>query len=116
MGVGVLDKSIVVVGGWTGHTTLTRVDAYNVETRTWIQLRSLPAPRELVLGATAINGKLYVAGGRSADAMNREEKTLFVYDPGTNTWSRGSNRRTTTGRPSKDSKMPSKSHICRFSS
>ena len=86
MAAGVLDKSIVLVGGRTGQTTLSRVDAYNVETRTWRQLPPLPAPRELMLGATLINGKLYVAGGRTPDGIDR--KTLFVYDPVTNTWTR----------------------------
>jgi N-acetylneuraminic acid mutarotase len=90
LAAGVLDKSIVVVGGATGQTgALRRVDAYNVETRTWTQLRSLPAPRELVLGATPINGKLYVAGGRAGNTTAfPDEKTLFVYDPMTNSWTR----------------------------
>jgi N-acetylneuraminic acid mutarotase len=89
MAAGVLDKSIVLVGGQTGQTTLSRVDAYNVETKTWTRLRSLPAPRELVLGATPINGKLYVAGGRAGSTTDfPDEKTLFVYDPTTNTWTR----------------------------
>ena len=61
----VLGKSIVVVGGLSGDElhALSRVDAYNVETRTWTALASLPVPRYDVIGATAIQGKLYVAGG-----------------------------------------------------
>jgi N-acetylneuraminic acid mutarotase len=83
---GVLGKSIVVVGGRGSQGTLSRVDAYNVETRTWTALKSLPAPRYDVIGATPIHGKLYVAGGRSTG--ENCVRTLFVYDPATNSWTR----------------------------
>jgi N-acetylneuraminic acid mutarotase len=82
----VLGKSIVVVGGLGGQGPLSRVDAYNVETRTWTALKSLPVPRYDVIGATTVQGKLYVAGG--AASGNNCEKTLFVYDPATNSWTR----------------------------
>ncbi len=83
---GALGKSIVVVGGLGSQGALRRVDAYNVETRTWTALKSLPAPRYDVIGATPIHGKLYVAGGQSADG--KCAKTLFVYDPAANSWTR----------------------------
>lgn len=91
----VTDKSIVVVGGWVIGKVLSRVDAYNVETRTWRRLRSLPEPR-WVTGATTINGKIYVAGGVSAVedpsdpryGQTLVHKSLFVYDPATDTWTR----------------------------
>jgi N-acetylneuraminic acid mutarotase len=83
---GVLGKSIVVVGGQAGLTALSRVDAYRVGTRTWTELKSLPAPRKDLIGATRINGKLYVAGGRSSSGNC--VRTLFVYDPATNSWTR----------------------------
>jgi N-acetylneuraminic acid mutarotase len=95
MAASVTDKSIVVIGGWLFDKNLSRVDAYDVETRTWHQLRPLPAPR-VMAGATTINGKIYVAGGESriedrADPHYGDpvlHKSLFVYDPGTNTWTR----------------------------
>lgn len=95
MAAAVSDKSIVVVGGYVFGRILRRVDAYNVVTRTWTQLRSLPEPRRRA-GATTINGKIYVAGGMSviddpADPHYAEavvHKSLFVYDPGTSTWTR----------------------------
>ena len=46
----------------------------------------MPGGRELPNGASAINGKLYVTGGINND--NRPTKTLFVYDPMTNSWTR----------------------------
>src|SRR4051812_41694508 len=41
---GLLGNSIVVVGGLRGSElqALSRVDGYNVETRTWTRLKSLP--------------------------------------------------------------------------
>jgi N-acetylneuraminic acid mutarotase len=82
-----LGKSIIVVGGLNGaNESIRRVDAYNVETRTWTGLKPLPIPLYDALGATAIHGKLYVAGGKSTteDCL----KTLYVYDPLTNSWAR----------------------------
>jgi N-acetylneuraminic acid mutarotase len=85
----VSDKSIVVVGGWIFGGMLKRVDAYNVETRTWTELRSLPQPR-FGHGATTINGKIYVAGGstRLENGNSVPHNSLFVYNPGANTWTR----------------------------
>jgi len=92
MGADVIDKSIVVVGGASAQqpTGMTRVDAYNVETKTWSQLAPLPEPR-LRHGATTIDGKIYVAGGLGPPVINGDlqmKKSLFVYDPATNTWAR----------------------------
>ena len=88
----ILDKSIVVVGGLRGSEleALRRVDAFNVETRTWTALKGLPIPLYDVIGATAVQGKLYVAGGQSTatSAGGSCLKTLFVYDPATNSWTR----------------------------
>jgi len=83
----VLGKSIVVVGGFSPDGPLRRVDAYSLETRKWTALRSLPVPLYDAIGATAIKGKLYVAGGRSSEDGGCA-KTLFVYDPVTNFWTR----------------------------
>lgn len=90
MGAAVSDKSIVVVGGHgNDNLAMSRVDAYNVETRTWTPLKALPRPR-YGNGATTINGRIYVAGGRSTDnpVVPAPQKTLFVYDPVTDTWTR----------------------------
>jgi N-acetylneuraminic acid mutarotase len=47
---------------------------------------SLPGAREETNGASVINGKLYVSGGRNREF--RATRTLFVYDPKTNSWTR----------------------------
>jgi N-acetylneuraminic acid mutarotase len=100
MAAAVIDKSIVVVGGfnmggWKQRFAVRRVDAYNVETGTWTQLRSLPEPR-FRHGATTIRGKIYVAGGVTVITDPDDPKfgdlkphnSLFVYDPVTDRWSR----------------------------
>jgi N-acetylneuraminic acid mutarotase len=90
---GVLNRSIIVVGGENSdRRAMTRVDAYNVDTRAWSQLAALPAPRANLFGATPINGKLYVAGGWTLGiTADTGKKSLFVYDPATNSWSRKAN-------------------------
>jgi hypothetical protein len=87
-------KSILVIGGEVNgeYGSSRRVDAYNVETRTWTRLAPLPEGR-IWHDATTINGKVYVAGGENEaiiDGIPTGTPTakLFVYDPATNTWSR----------------------------
>ena len=92
MSAAVLAKSVVVVGGSSRQQPagMRRVDAYNVETRTWTPLAPLPEPR-LRHGATTINGKIYVAGGVGPPVNAGDlqpKKSLFVYDPATNAWGR----------------------------
>lgn len=95
---GAINGIVYVVGGErvdpsTGVLRpISRVDAYNVATNTWSQVASLPGARGLVNGASVIDGKLYVTGGRSAvltaEYLWKATKTLFVYDPRTNNWTR----------------------------
>jgi N-acetylneuraminic acid mutarotase len=80
---------IYVVGGRSGTfvtVTLARVDAFNLATSTWSRRASMPGPRWEPDGASVINGRIYVSGGE--DANDRQTKTLFVYNPGTDTWVR----------------------------
>jgi N-acetylneuraminic acid mutarotase len=92
MAAGAINGIIYIVGGigidWTNLRArlLARVDAYNIATNTWSRMASMPGGREYPNGASAINGKLYVTGGINND--NRPTKTLFVYDPRTNSWTR----------------------------
>jgi len=88
----VSDKAVVVIGGMINDVTTRRVDAYNVETKTWSRLAPLPESR-MWHNATTINGKIYVAGGENEAVIDgvptgTPTKTLFVYDPATDTWSR----------------------------
>jgi N-acetylneuraminic acid mutarotase len=84
-----INKIIYAVGG-VGPTCcapLSRVDAYDVATNTWSARHSMPSGRQAPNGASVINGKIHVTGGRnSSSALTR---TLFVYNPGSNSWARG---------------------------
>ena len=98
MAAGTINGIIYVVGGrhidWNTFIVrlLARVDAYNVATNTWSRVASMPGPREEPNGASMINGKLYVTGGRGSaltpEGFFKPTKTLFVYDPRSNTWTR----------------------------
>jgi N-acetylneuraminic acid mutarotase len=98
MAAGAIDGVIYVVAGhhivWETFESrlLSRVEAYSVATNAWSKVASIPGAREDVNGATAIGGKLYVTGGRSTaltpQGQYKPTKTLFVYDPATNRWTR----------------------------
>jgi Kelch motif/Galactose oxidase, central domain len=93
MAAGVLGQSVVVVGGLTGNDghAMWRVDAYDLQTKMWRQLKSLPESRFGVYGVTPIHGKLYVAGGSTTSPdgiVQSPVRTLFVYDTATKNWSR----------------------------
>ncbi|HEX6107557.1 MAG TPA: kelch repeat-containing protein, partial [Gemmatimonadales bacterium] len=69
-------------------TVLRKVTAYNVATNTWTDRRPLPVPLAWSNGAGVINGKIYVSGGFSETGDALPTRALYVYDPGTNTWTR----------------------------
>jgi N-acetylneuraminic acid mutarotase len=82
---GRIDNIIYVVGGRDASGSLATL-AYNISTNSWTTRRPLPSGRSGINGATPINGKLYVTGG--ANSSGQLTRTLFVYDPATNTWAR----------------------------
>jgi N-acetylneuraminic acid mutarotase len=76
-----------------GGTTITgkrvpvgKVQAYNAATNTWTTRASLPEALYNTDGAGVINGKIYLSGGERYDRSI--VASLFVYDPGTNQWTR----------------------------
>jgi N-acetylneuraminic acid mutarotase len=85
---------IYLVGGWRftsfnegrGGWATSTLQAYDVGTDRWSARTPMPGGRYQVNGASVIDGRLYVSGG----ANNKEDltKTLFVYDPATNSWTR----------------------------
>ena len=67
--------------------TLAKVEAFDPITNHWTTRAALPAPREITNGAGAIAGKIYLTGGFSDDEGGfPSERTLYVYDPGANSW------------------------------
>ena len=82
---------VYAIGGATDVypiTVLRKVTAYNVATNTWTDRRQLPVPLAWSNGAGVINGKIYVSGGYSSNGDALSSRALYMYDPGTNTWTR----------------------------
>lgn len=82
---------VYIIGGRSlaSGATLGKVQAYNVATNTWSYKASAPAAFALSNGTGVINGKIYVSGGLvGGGGRNRILKTLFRYDPATDTWTR----------------------------
>jgi len=93
MAAGTLNNIIYVAGGNLSTVGITaRVDAYNVATNTWAQVKSLPTPLIWPYGASALNGRLYVTGGYTVNAETGDpanpNRALFEYTPATNRWVR----------------------------
>ena len=94
MAAGTLNNIIYVAGGFQSTLGITaRVDAYNVATNTWSQLKSLPSAIHGPYGVSALNGRLYVAGGYTPSAEDawrpgNPSRALFQYNPATNSWVR----------------------------
>ena len=85
------ESVVYAIGGATDVypiTVLRKVTAYNVATNTWTDRRPLPVPLAWSNGAGVINGKIYVSGGFSETGDAPPTRALYVYDPGTNTWTR----------------------------
>jgi N-acetylneuraminic acid mutarotase len=83
----VIDGKIYVAGGRPPRGSDFAV--YDPATDSWQVLPDLPTQRNH-LAAAAIGGKLYVAGGRFGAGVGSEmTSVLEIYDPATNSWSRG---------------------------
>jgi len=70
-------------------------EAYDPETNTWETRSSMPTPRNHTFSG-AVNGKIYIIGGRISNAFITVDRNLDIveeYDPATNTWG-GSGART----------------------
>ena len=97
LGAGVIPNArgvtiFYVIGGQNlrGDATTNVVHAYNPLLNSWATKARLPDDRVFPNGAGAINGKLYLTGGYDGATPTSDlgftRRTLFVYDPATNTW------------------------------
>lgn len=76
---------LYAIGGRRNGTTIAAVETYSPTSNSWTPRAALPSARYDGNGAVAINGLLYLPGGRnSAGALT---KTLYVYTLATNAWS-----------------------------
>ena len=91
-GAAIIANRLYVVGGTTGlpgvgdaRRLARAMLVFDLKARRWSQLPG-PTPREH-LGVAALNGKLYVAGGREA-GYDTNLRLFEVYDPATRRWRR----------------------------
>jgi N-acetylneuraminic acid mutarotase len=83
---GTIDSIIYVVGGISSAVPRRTVEGYNVRANTWSTRAPLPNARTALNGASAIDGRLYVTGGRNSSFALT--KTVYAYNPATNSWLR----------------------------
>ncbi len=85
-----LDGKIYVVGGYpSSRNTVATVQVYDSATDSWSMAAPVPVPLNHAMAA-AVEGRLYVIGGQSnAAGSGPFLDTLFIYDPGSDTWSQG---------------------------
>jgi len=62
------------------------VTAYNATTNTWTVRRPLPVRLASTNGAGVIKGKIYISGGCTDRKCDFPTDALYMYDPGTDTW------------------------------
>jgi N-acetylneuraminic acid mutarotase len=91
---------VYVIGGQIQRTgtpgSITdKVRAYDVHANTWRDRAPYPVRVWATNGAVEINGRIYVSGGftrrwdeRAGVWRMQELRSLYVYDPGTNKWTR----------------------------
>src|SRR3954447_16325042 len=91
-GAAIIGNRLYVVGGTTGlpgvgdgRRLARAMLAFDLKTRRWSQLPGPPRPEHL--GVAALNGKLYVAGGREA-GYDTTLRLFGVYTPASRHWRR----------------------------
>lgn len=88
----------IAVSPATAHQSVGTVEEYDVETNTWRERSPMPTPRNhAAIGA--VNGKIYVIGGRVGAAfigLASDTSVVEEYDPATDKWSATRARMPTT--------------------
>lgn len=97
--IAMLDGKIYVIGGEPrAQASLATVEEYDPATDTWTQKADMPS-RRTFLSASTVDGKIYAFGGCLAGVpevtgADRYLPALEVYDPATDTWTRGADMMT----------------------
>jgi N-acetylneuraminic acid mutarotase len=94
-----LDGKIYVMGGCRAigmsvYSDLSSVEVYDTITDTWTPLADMPR-KNWAHSAVAVNGKIYVFGGRADSKSAIYYASVDMYDPQTNTWATKSDMPTT---------------------
>jgi N-acetylneuraminic acid mutarotase len=79
-----MDKIIYIVGGYRAAGAVGIFSAYDTLANTWTILPSLPVALDHLV-AGVIEGKIYVAGGRSGSIGSHVPRS-FAFDPEVGTW------------------------------
>lgn len=81
-----IGDTLYVVGGWnsSGDTT-NELRAYRLGSDDWTLLASMPA-QLAASGIAVVGGKLYVIGGCTTLQCVPASKSVFSYDPSTDSW------------------------------
>ena len=97
--VSAVNGKIYVIGGEpSAQASIATVEEYDPATDTWTQKADMPS-RRTFLSACAVDGKIYAFGGVMAGVpevtdADRFLSALEVYDPATDTWTRGADMMT----------------------
>lgn len=73
---------------------LRTVEVYDPATDTWNPCAPLPEPRQNMAAALGADGKIYVIGGLDSYSNLEAKRSVFVYDPASDSWSEGPPLRT----------------------
>ncbi|BAC91110.1 Kelch repeat-containing protein [Gloeobacter violaceus] len=87
----VLNRKIYVVGGLLSPNTgfSAHFESYDPLNDAWTVLRPLPEARHHIT-LSAVKGSLYGVGGFTGGFPDwRAQSTVFIYNPSSNTWTRG---------------------------
>jgi N-acetylneuraminic acid mutarotase len=91
---------LYAIGGFDpGAGVVRAVEAYNIATNSWSSRAPLPVALTHMNGVGNIGGRLYVTGGvlESADGTSQLQRSLYVYDPTGDSWSRRADMPKRTG-------------------
>jgi N-acetylneuraminic acid mutarotase len=92
---------LYAIGGFDPGAGFTRaVEAYNIASNSWISRAPLPVALSSTNGVGTIGGKLYLSGGLlDAPSGGGPQRSLYVYDPIRNSWTRRADmpKRTSAG-------------------
>ena len=81
-----LDGLVYVFGGRREGNSVGDAHTYDVDAQVWSPIADLPEPRDhMVVGA--IDGRIYVVGGRDGSNIGDHTDRVDVYDPSTDSWS-----------------------------
>ena len=82
-----LDGELYLIGGVLGEAASARVDVFDPDAGAWRRGADLPAPRA-GHSAVAMDGRIHVFGGRSAD-LRRTLADHLIYEAEADAWSEG---------------------------